>query len=416
MFGQFYTMLADVLVAPKRTPALAVCCIDIDNFSALNSDFGMAMGDQVLHELEARLGRFLGPSDFMARSAGDQFYLCLDVSDKKPIFRQLKEQIEIPFRLGEHICSLTASIGIALVTSQQKSPDRAIRNALHACITVKNNGGGRYEIFDDEGLLIQHNKSALLREITAALSDNQFQLFLQPKVNLADGRLAGFEALIRWYHPERGIISPLNFLPVIAHTDTEILVGHFVLDQGIELLKLLRTLDCNVSLSLNISPRQITDALFRRQIEQYATQYPQLIRQLCLEILESDSFDNLQLIQDYLRAYQACGISLSLDDFGTGFASLNNLMKLPLNEVKIDRNFIQDINTNSVHQIVVRHIVELSAALELSTVAEGIETAAEYMTVKKLGVQLAQGYYFERPFPSSELSTWLAEHSSSLIR
>jgi diguanylate cyclase (GGDEF)-like protein len=406
-------MLEELLMSPKRSPMVAVCCIDIDNFSALNIEFGNDIGDQVLVDLENRLSRFLGPNDFMARSSGDQFYLCVDVAQKAPVFRQLQEHIQLPLRIGEHLHSLTASIGISLVTAPQNSPDRAIRNAMHACITIKNKGGGKYEIFDDEGSQIQHGKSRLIFEVTEGLAANQFQLYLQPKINLSDRSLTGFEALIRWHHPQRGVVSPLSFLPQIANTDAEVLLGHYLLEHGIELLKKLYKKNYTISLSLNISPRQLTDAWFRRQIEHYAELCPELMSLLCLEILESDSFDNLPLIQDCLTEYQAFGLSLSLDDFGTGFASLNHLMKLPLNEVKIDRDFIKDIDTNAIHQIVVRHIVELSAALQLTTVAEGIETETEANTVTQLGVQLAQGYYYARPFPSSEMFDWLATYQQT---
>jgi EAL domain-containing protein (putative c-di-GMP-specific phosphodiesterase class I) len=346
----------------------------------------------------------------MAHSTGDQFYLCIDVQHKMAIFRQLQEQIELPFRIDDHLYSLTASIGISLITPQHQSPDRAIRNALHACITVKNSGGGKFEIFDDEGLQIQHHKSALVDDVTTAITSNQLQLFIQPKVKLYDRTLVGFEALIRWQHPVKGIVAPINFLPHIVNTNAEILLGHYVLDRAIEVLKTLFTSGCKVGLSINISPRQLTDAWFKRQVEQYAKQYPELIHLLCLEILESDSFDNLPLIQDSLKAYQAYGVTLSLDDFGTGFASINHLMKLPLNEVKIDRDFIKDIDTNDLHRIVVRHIVELSSVLKLTIVAEGIETEAEAITVAKLGVQVAQGYYFARPFSSTKLLSWLSDY------
>jgi len=410
VFGNFYNMLDQLLTSQKCSPAIAVCCIDIDNFSVLNREFGNKIGDRVLNELEHRLSRFLGPSDFMARSNGDQFYLCVDVAQKAPLFRHLQEQIELPMRIGEHLHSLSASIGIALVAAPQNSPDRAIRNAMHACITVKNKGGGKYEIFDDEGLQIQYGKSSLIFEVTEALAANQFQLYLQPKIKLSDRSLMGFEALIRWHHPKRGVVSPLSFLPQIANTDAEVLLGHYVLEHGIELLKKLYTKNYTLSLSLNISPRQLTDSWFRRQVEQYAHLHPELMPMMCLEILESDSFDNLQLIQDCLKDFQNFRVSLSLDDFGTGFASLNHLMRLPLNEVKIDRDFIKDIDSNPIHQIVVRHIVELSAALKLTTVAEGIETASEAETITKLGVKLAQGYYYARPFPSAELFDWLATY------
>lgn len=417
MFGHFYSMLADILVSPKRAPMIAVCYIDIDNFSALNSKFGSAIGDQVLNELENRLSRFIGAKDFMARSNGDQFYLCIDVTGNSSIFRQLRDQIELPFRVGEHLYSLAASVGVSIVTQSQKSHDRAIRNAMHACITVKNNGGGKLEIFDDEGLEIQHTKSALVNDVTEAIASNQFQLYLQPKVKLCDGTLSGFEALIRWHHPSRGVVPPLSFLPQINNTDAEVLLGHYVLENGIAILQKICSLQDDVSLSINISPRQLTDSWFKRQIEQYSQSSPNLMPRLCLEILESDSFDNLQLIQDSLSVYRNCGVSLSLDDFGTGYASLNNLMKLPLNEVKIDRAFIKDIDSNAVHQIVVRHIVELSTALQLTTVAEGIETAAEAKVVTELGVQLAQGYYFARPFPSSELTEWLiGYHQTDMVK
>lgn len=198
MFTHFYNMLSDILVSKNQSAMLAVCCIDIDNFSAVNRDSGSNTGDRILKELEERLSRWLGPNDFMAHSTADQFYLCIDVKHKMAIFRQLQDQIELPFRIDDHLYSLSASIGISLLTPQHKSPDRAIRNAMHACITVKNSGGGKFEIFDDEGLQIRHQKSALIDEVTKALTSHQLQLFLQPKVKLDDRTLAGFEALIRW--------------------------------------------------------------------------------------------------------------------------------------------------------------------------------------------------------------------------
>lgn len=409
MFGHFYQNLNDAIQYNKSGSLLAVCLIDLDDFSAVNREYSEAIGDQLLRVIELRLQQFMHDQDFMARSNSDQFYLCFELRKNRPqLFQQLLEHIQQPVRIDTHLIALNASIGVSLNTGEKNSADRLIRNAMQACIEVKNSHGGQYKIFDEEGVNIIKRHRQWTDEVMCGLSRGEFELYLQPKLDIATRLPYSFEALIRWRHPQRGFIPPVEFLPRIADTEADVLLGQWVLEQSVLLLESFRKQGLSQGLSINISPKQLTNTWFARQLHQLAIEKPAIMANLCLEILESESFSNLELVHDYLARYQSYGIQLALDDFGTGFASLTHLIQLPLNEVKIDRNFIQAIDQNPINQVVVRHIIELASELQLLTIAEGVETEAEFETLAKLGVHRVQGFLFATPFPSNQIRHYLS--------
>lgn len=410
MFGHFYNQLnAKISSGVTSNKLFAVCYIDLDHFFEIQQDYGHEVSEIALQSIHERVKSILGPDDFLSQSASDQFFLFVAIENLDSNLAQLCEYINIPIKIFDYLISVTASIGVHILKEDDKSPDHVIRNAIEACIQVKHEGGNSLHIYDDEAVLLRRKKREIVDRVIGDLENNHFELYLQPKYDLRNLVVIGFEALIRWIDPERGIISPAVLFDAIAGTEAERLIDEFVLEEAITILKNLQKLNRTLSLSINVSPAQLMSPWFASQVESYFAKYPILMEHLRLEILESDTFKNLDLFKAHLDNLKQFGITLSLDDFGTGFASLTHLLMLPINEVKIDRSFITSIDTNEINQMIVKNVVELAEKLNISTVVEGIESKDELSMVQKLGVHGAQGYYLARPFPSSKLKSWWSE-------
>ena len=410
MFGHFYNQLnAKITSGVTAEKLFAVCYIDLDHFFEIQQDFGCEVSEIALRSIHERVASILSPDDFLSQSASDQFFVFIALENLDSNLAQLCEFISAPIKISDYLISITASIGVHILKEQDKSPNHVLRNAIESCIHVKHEGGNNLHIYDDEAVLLRRKKREIVDKVILGLENHQFELYLQPKYDLKNLVVIGFEALIRWIDPERGIISPAILLNAIAGTEAERLIDEFVLEEALTILKGLHKLNRTLSLSINVSPAQLMSPWFAAQVESYYTKYPILMEHLRLEILESDTFKNLEVFKSHLESLKQFGVTLSLDDFGTGFASLTHLLMLPINEVKIDRSFVTSIDTNEINQMIVKHVVELAEKLNISTVVEGIENQKELATVQNLGVHAAQGYFLTRPFPSRNLKDWWSE-------
>lgn len=410
MFGQFYNQLSEHIFSGSTAERVfAVCYIDLDRFFQVQNTYGDEVSKLVLDTIYGRLEKILGPNDFLAGSRSDQYFLCTAFDNLEVYLTKLCEYISTPIKVSDHLISVTASIGVHLLTPENKSPDHILRNAIEACIAVKHEGGNNLNIFDDEATLLRRKKREDIDKILRGLENHQFQIYLQPKYDLKNVVVIGFEALIRWIDPQRGIISPGQFLDTIADTEAQRLIDEFVLEEAFRILKRLEKINRTLSLSINVSPTQLMSPWFVAQIESYYERYPMLMGNLRLEILESDTFKNLDLFRSHLESLKRFGVTLSLDDFGTGFASLTHLLSLPIDEVKIDRSFVSGIETNEINQMIVKHVADLAKKLKITTVVEGVENEQELDTVRKIGIHAAQGYFLARPYPNTKLEMWWFE-------
>ncbi|RUO76695.1 putative bifunctional diguanylate cyclase/phosphodiesterase [Pseudidiomarina taiwanensis] len=413
MFKDFYDAITDIFQRNSGHSEILLCIANLDNFSAVNARFGEAFGDIALQTIAAELRRTAEQHNGTVYTGGDQFYLAFSGADASFDTLQLFEALfQQPFTVEGRKLHISAAIGACYTNLDTNTPDKILRNALQACIEAKKQGGDQSVIYDDESEQLHKQKLKLIQQVSEAIDKGHMTLYLQPKVTTQSRKLVGFEALLRWHHPDRGVIPPGDFLPQVAGSYADRELGCFVVEQAIAILQQQLANYPELSLSINVSPKQLCDLSFLHRVQELAKAHPELMQSLSLEILETESFENMQVIREFLHAYHACGVRLSLDDFGTGFASIGQLTILPLDEVKIDRMFVRNIHNNDIHKKVVQIAVMLAQELNLETVAEGVESADEIATLEELGVSVLQGYYYAKPFPLDQAESWIQKFNA----
>ena len=418
--------------AERRSQSLfALLFVDLDHFKTLNDTLGHLVGDQLLVAIARRLESCLRIGDTVARFGGDEFTILLedvkDVQDAIRVAERLQRELQLPFYLGGHEISTTASIGIALSSSEHNQPEDILRDADLALYQAKASGRTRYEIFDasmHRGSLAQIQlEHDLRRAIAKAQMDylepesQELWLQYQPIVSLKTNRILGFEALIRWRHPERGLISPLDFIPLAEETGLIVPIGHWVLRQACRQLydwQQLMSSPWPLIVSVNLSSRQFIQPDLVEQVSQILQETNLNPRYLKLEITESVVMENAEVATTMLQQLKSLGIQLAIDDFGTGYSSLSYLHRFPIDTLKIDRSFINRIDVNGENLEIVRTIVTLAWNLGMDVIAEGVETAKQLAQLKALKCEYAQGYFFARPLDQEAASALVAKGTIAL--
>ena len=401
----------------RRSGAVfALLFVDLDYFKTLNDTLGHLVGDQLLVAIARRLESCLRIGDTVARFGGDEFTILLedikDVQDAIRVAERLQQELQLPFYLSGHEISTTASIGIALSCTDYSQPEEILRDADLALYQAKAMGRTRYEIFDasmHRGTLAHMQLEHDLRRAIAKTQDQaisgeteapEFWLQYQPIVSLKTNRIMGFEALIRWNHPERGLISPADFIPLAEETGLIVPIGQWVLRQACHQLSVWHQLissPCPLIVSVNLSSRQFVQPDLVDQISQILQETNLNPRYLKLEITESVVMENAEVATTMLQQLKSLGIQLAIDDFGTGYSSLSYLHRFPIDTLKIDRSFINRIDIDGENLELVRTIVTLAWNLGMDIIAEGVETAKQLAQLKALKCEYAQGYFFARP-------------------
>jgi EAL domain-containing protein (putative c-di-GMP-specific phosphodiesterase class I) len=304
---------------------------------------------------------------------------------------------------------ITASSGITLYPNDTSDIDTLTAHAQHAMQLAKEAGRNRFRLYDPSTALITNNQHLHLQEVRHALADNQLTLYYQPKVNMHTGQLFGFEALIRWLHPVKGVIPPADFLPLIEDTDVEIQVGHWVVEHALSQLNQWLDDDLHVEVSVNISSHHLQWEGFYAQLESTLKQHPNInANSLQLEILESSVLSDITLISGTLKACRdSLGVRISLDDFGTGYSSLVHLRHLPVNVVKIDQTFVRDLIDDPDDYTIVDGVIALTQSFHREVIAEGVETTTHGLMLLLIGCDHAQGYGIARPMPAEDIQIWL---------
>lgn len=391
---------------------LAVACLDLDGFKAVNDQFGHGTGDALLIEVAHRLLTCVRNCDTVARLGGDEFAILLcEISSREhceiTLQRVLKALIA-PYHLGnEQITQISGSIGYTLFPFDKVDLDTLLRHADQAMYIAKQAGKNRFQYFDiRDDKRIQANWLALAR-IDKALQRKEFCLYIQPKINLKTGRVVGAEALIRWVHPLRGLISPAEFLPLIEDNDISIGVGEWVIQEALSLKEQWRAQGLELPLSINVSARQLRQANFSRRLASLLGQYPPLqTGQLEIEIVESAALDDLQKVSRLIAECKALGVNFALDDFGTGYSALTYLKKLSVSTLKIDQSFVRDLLIDESDLAIVRGIIGLAKAFKTDIVAEGVENWQQAACLLEIGCEIAQGHAIAHPMPANEIVNW----------
>ncbi len=381
----------------------AVLFLDIDRFKLLNDSLGHMTGDCLLVAIAQRLAVCLRPGDTIARLGGDEFVILLDrisaLSNATAVADRIQRELSVPFKLAEHEIFTSASIGIALGTADYEWSEDLLRDADTAMYRAKAHGKARYEVFDRGMHLRAVALLQLENDLRRALDRQEFRLCYQPIVSLRDLRILGFEALIRWHHSERGVISPTEFIPIAEETGLIVPIGHWALYEACRQMQdwhqrfpMLPPLMVQV----NVSGKQFSSSLVE-EIEQILVQTRLRPNQLKLELTESILMENAEQAVSILKNLKHLGLQLSIDDFGTGYSSLSYLHRFPIDTLKVDRSFINKLDSDGEQLAIVRTIMTLAWNLGIDVVAEGVETGKQLAQLKSLQCDAAQGYFFAAP-------------------
>ncbi|QSB00891.1 EAL domain-containing protein [Methylomonas sp. EFPC1] len=392
---------------------MAVCYLDLDGFKPVNDQFGHEAGDQLLIEISLRIRDCLRAGDTVARIGGDEFVLLLldfnDTRECEAVLERMLCKVAEPLSIDDNQVCVSASVGLTLYPDDLASADTLLRHADQAMYVAKQRGKNRYHLFDQELDRIALVRGETLTQIEAALLNNQFELYFQPKVNMRLGKVLGAEALIRWRHPERGLLSPAAFLPDIEGTELVIALGNWVLARALDHLQTWQDMGLNIAISINIAPRHLLHQDFVDTLKTGFAAHPQL-RPHCLEleILETAALEDIGRVTAVMKECQKLGVGFALDDFGTGYSSLTYLKALPADTLKIDQSFIRDILGDPEDLAIVAGIINLTAAFHRQVIAEGVETDEHGLLLLKLGCDNAQGYGIARPMPAADLPAWIS--------
>ena len=403
-----------MLRCQRKGLSLAVAFLDLDGFKAVNDRHSHDQGDKLLVALAQRLKGALREGDTLSRMGGDEFVAVLvdleQPQDCEPVLTRLLHAAADPLQLDEHLLQVSASIGVTIYPSDGVEPDLLIRHADQAMYQAKQAGKNRFHLFDvahDIAVKTQREETARIRQ---GLQDGEFVLHYQPKVNMRTGAVIGAEALIRWQHPERGLLAPAAFLPSIENHPISIDVGEWVIATALRQMADWKALGLDVPVSVNIDAMQLQKEGFSQRLSQLLDQQPQVpARWLCLEILETNALEDIALVSDIMRRCQALGVRFALDDFGTGYSSLTYLKRLGAEEIKIDQSFVRDMLVDPDDLAIVQGVIGLAQAFHRNVVAEGVETVEHGARLLPLGCHLAQGYGIARPMPAQDLAQWAAQ-------
>jgi diguanylate cyclase (GGDEF)-like protein/PAS domain S-box-containing protein len=392
---------------------LAVCMLDLDGFKAVNDGYGHASGDLLLVEVAKRLRTIVRGEDVVARLAGDEFVLVLryvrDLPELRAALNRVLGAISAPYSLHGKGVNVFASIGVTLFPHDNEDAETLLRHADQAMYVAKQRGRNRFHVFDvsrDQEVKATHQTVERVRQ---ALAAGELRVHFQPKVNMRRGEVVGFEALLRWEHPQHGMVPAREFLPLVEETDLIIDIGEWVMDQVLSQLHHWQQAGQGWPVSINIAARHFQRADFVDRLKHVLARHAQVAPQMLdLEIVESVAIENIQHVSACLQACQALGVQFSLGDFGTGYSSLSYLKRLQTQTIKIDKSFVRDIINDRDDLALTMAVIGLARAFGRQVIAEGLESIEHGELLLSLGCEVAQGCFIARPMPPAEVPGWVA--------
>lgn len=404
----FHEQLEQGLRRARSNEQLAVLCLDLDHFKDINDSLGHPIGDALLKEVGRRLNATVGEHDTVARLGGDEFAVVQigrsEEAAARALASRLVEVISQPYAIHEHQIVIGVSIGISLSPQDGSNPDELLKNADLALYRAKADGRGTYRFFETGMDARAQARRLLEMDLRAALQRDEFQAYYQPIRDVASDRVVTFEALLRWNHPQRGLISPVNFIPLAEETGLIIQLGEFVLRRA---CADAATWPDDVGVAINLSPVQFKNPHLIASVSEALEKSGLAARRLELEITESVLLQNSEATLTTLHELRAMGVRISLDDFGTGYSSLSYLRSFPFDKIKIDRSFVSELATREDSMAIIRAVTGLGRSLGIITTAEGVENDAQLDLLRREGCTQVQGYLFSKPRPASDVTIML---------
>ncbi|MSU03541.1 EAL domain-containing protein [Tissierella sp. DSM 105185] len=389
-----------------------VLLLDIDRFKHINDTLGHNVGDYILRLLGTRIRKILREEDIIARTGGDEYYILINnvesVCDIVEISKLILEDFKKPYHIRDYELYLTTSIGISTYPEDGLDSNSIMKNADLALYKAKELGGNSYYVYGDEIKSKGLEKMMLVSQLRQGIKNNELVLHYQPQVDILTGEISGLEALVRWQHPELGLLYPDKFIPLAEETGLIVQIGEWVLKEACKQVKYWTDLDQNIMMSVNISARQFQRRDFIKEIIDILNEVGLSSKNLTLEITETIAISDIEHTLKILDRLNVLGIAVAIDDFGTGYSSLNYLNQMSVNELKIDKSFIWDIEKNNKNKMISNTIIILAKQLGLKVTAEGVENEEQLNILKEMKCDIAQGYHFSKPVPKESINEMLS--------
>jgi len=401
--------------ARRQNTQLAVCMLDLDQFKPVNDTYGHEAGDALLVQTAQRLTQELRGIDTLCRLGGDEFVILFeDVEDSATLHGALARILALlaePFDVGGHRIGVSASIGMTVFPSDDSDADTLMRHADQAMYVAKQSGRNRYHLFDVSQDLQMQSARQTFERVRQAVRDGELCLHYQPKVNLRTGDVVGFEALLRWQHPQDGLVPPLKFLPLVEQTDVIVDIGEWVTEQALTQMARWRQQGNTWPVSVNIAARHFQRSDFLERLKSTLARHAEVAPSMLeFEILESVALGDIRAMNVLMASCQQLGIAFSLDDFGTGYSSLSYLKHLPVQTLKIDQSFVRNMRDDKDDLALVGAVINIAHLFGRQVLAEGVETPAQGQQLLALGCETVQGYGIARPMPPDEVPGWVAHY------
>jgi len=405
--------------ARRNNLNVAVLFVDLDRFKNINDSLGHTIGDELLIEVSKVLLRCARSYDSVARFGGDEFTIVIsDVNDEEvylqseKLARRITETISQPINIKDHKFNITSSIGIAIFPDDADNINDLLKNADTAMYEAKNISVGNYQYYRK-----QQNEETLARlqlenDLRGALENDQLELYYQPKVNIFEHKIYSVESLIRWHHPELGMVSPATFIPIAEEIGLITEIGYWIMRTACRQCKLWHDNNIRLNVAINLSVDQFKQADLYERVVEILDETDVNVKAIDFEITESVTMDSVDNTIDILNKFRDLGLGICIDDFGTGFSSMAYLQKLPINKLKVDKSFIDNVHLDTDSASIVRAIVGLAHSLSLSVIAEGVEIEAQYDFLKTINCDEIQGFFFSKPLPDSELRQHILSYNN----
>lgn len=407
--------------AKAQSKKVALYFIDLDDFKKVNDTLGHAAGDLLLSIIGDRLGKISRQGDIVCRLGGDEFTLVvqgvLNDDEMAKIGQRILDTLKAPIELEGHVMTIGASVGVSCFPNHGQDSNELLKRADLAMYKAKDTGKGICEFFVDKLSIEADERLELERDMHLALEKDEFFLVFQPKVDLKNEDLLGMEALLRWNSPTRGIVNPIDFIPLAERTGLIIPLGEQVIHKACQQIVLWQQMGLNVPpISVNVSPKQLQRVDLAQLLKRILEQYQLPSHALEIEITESSMMDNLEVSQQKLQAVKELGVKILVDDFGTGYSSLSLLKKFEVDVLKVDKSFIKDVPYDNEDCALVQAVISMAKSLNMEVVAEGIETKEQMAFLKKLGCNEGQGFYFSKPINATEFTQWLEQSKKGHLK